>query len=69
MQGALTLTQIRGSQQLKDGEAGLELFLHLRAQIVSQAVSRRQRYSNKRLVNCQPPKDGRNTKFCKEIDL
>ncbi|KAL6787422.1 hypothetical protein J3E68DRAFT_440428 [Trichoderma sp. SZMC 28012] len=35
MLGALAVAHIRGTQQFKDSEAGMELFLHLRSQIIS----------------------------------
>lgn len=39
MLGALAVAHIRGTQQFKDSEAGMELFLHLRSQIVSQTMT------------------------------
>lgn len=39
MLGALAVAHIRGTQQFKDSEAGMELFLHLRSQIVGQTMA------------------------------
>ncbi|KAM6484827.1 hypothetical protein HDV62DRAFT_356537 [Trichoderma sp. SZMC 28011] len=40
MLGALAVAHIRGTQQFKDSEAGMELFLHLRSQIIISCIQR-----------------------------